>query len=545
MTSGIAAAAAAHDGPLLEISGLRVRYQSSGGQVIAVDGVDLTVGAGETVALVGESGSGKSTTALAVTGLLPAGARIVDGRVRVLGRDTVSLGERELRALRGRTVGFVPQDPGVSLNPVRRVGDQVAEVLRIHRIATGAAAWERALAALDRAGLPDPEVRARQYPYELSGGMRQRALIAMALVAGPALVVADEPTSALDATVQAQVLDHLAELTVRENLGLLLITHDLGIAADRADRVLVMSHGTVVESGPAAQVLARPEHPYTRRLVAAVPGRRPVRLAPPRPASDRPLLEVKGLTKDFPRPRGAGGAATLRAVDDVGFTVGRGEALALVGESGSGKSTTARLVLRLERPTAGAVRVDGVDLAGLSGGELRRLRRRMQVVQQNPYATLDPRFPVRRLVEEPLRAFPTGNRAERRAEVARLLDLVALPQSVMERRPAELSGGQVQRVAIARALALRPDLLVCDEPVSALDVSIQAQILDLLVRLQEELGLCYLFITHDLAVARDLCHRVAVMHRGRLVEAGPLDRVFDTPEHPYTRELLASVPGTR
>jgi peptide/nickel transport system ATP-binding protein len=561
--------------PLLEVRGLRVEYTGAEGPVTAVDGVALTVARGETVAVVGESGSGKSTTALAVTRLLPSTARITDGSVRFRGTDLATLTDGELRPLRGRAIGFVPQDPGVALNPVQRVGDQIAEVLRIHRIAKGAEAHAEAVAALARAGVPEPASRALQFPHQLSGGMRQRVLIAMALVAGPDLVVADEPTSGLDVTVQRRVLDHLEELTRDQGIALLLITHDLGVAADRADRVVVMSEGRVVESGPTRQVLEQPEHPYTRRLMAAAPGW--TRITPatasttgsttgsatasatasttasspaPAPAAPAaagvpPLLQVTGLTRDFELPRGSGPNRTLRAVDGVGFTLDRGEALALVGESGSGKSTTARLVLRLDRPTSGTVSFDGVDLASLNRAGLRDSRRRMQIVYQNPFASLDPRFTVRRIVEEPLRAFRVGNRAERRAEAAELLDLVALPERFLERRPAELSGGQRQRVAIARALALRPDLLVCDEPVSALDVSVQAQILDLLARLRTELGLSYLFITHDLAVARQLCNRVAVLRDGRLVETGPTEQVFAEPAHAYTRELLDAVPGGR
>ncbi|MFC8450410.1 dipeptide ABC transporter ATP-binding protein [Kitasatospora sp. NPDC057223] len=541
--------------PVLEIRGLRVVYHGSRGPVVAVDGVDLSVARGETVAVVGESGSGKSTTALAVTRLLPAAARVEGGEIRFGGQDLARLDEAGLRALRGRAIGFVPQDPAVALNPLRRVGDQVAEVLRIHGIARGAQAHERAVEALGLAGVSEPALRARQYPHQLSGGMRQRVLIAMAFVAGPELIIADEPTSALDVTVQRQVLDHLEGLTRELGIAMLLITHDLGVAADRAQRVVVMTGGRVVESGPTGQVLEQPAHPYTRKLMAAVPGAgrtRPARPAPPAgaPAAGpspvgAPLLDVRGLTKDFALPRGAGRGGVLRAVDGVGFTLARGEALALVGESGSGKSTTARMVMRLEEPSSGTVRLDGVDLGALRGAELRRMRRRMQIVYQNPFSSLDPRFTVRRIVEEPLRAFRVGDRAARRARAAELLDLVALPESHLERRPAELSGGQRQRVAIARALALNPDLLVCDEPVSALDVSVQAQILDLMDRLRADLGLSYLFITHDLAVARQLCDRVAVMRSGRLLETGPTARIFAEPEHEYTRELLAAVPGGR
>jgi peptide/nickel transport system ATP-binding protein len=541
--------------PVLRVRGLRVGYRRAAGRSYAVDGVDLDVGRGEVVALVGESGSGKTTAALAVTRLLPAAARVSAGEILFKGRDLAALDDAALCAVRGRAIGFIPQDPAVALNPVHRIGDQVAEVLRIHGLARGEQARQAALDALSRAEVPESGLRAGQYPHQLSGGTLQRVLIAIALAGSPELIIADEPTSALDVTVQRRVLDHLEELGRELGIALLLITHDLAVARDRAHRVVVMSEGRVVESGPAAQVLDDPQHPYTRRLVAAVPGWPGVAAAPVRrsvvvtepdgESAASPLLEVRGLAKEFAPPRGTAPSHPLRAVDGIDFTLARGEALALVGESGSGKSTTARLVVRLERPTAGSILFDGTDLAALDPARMRALRRRMQLVYQNPFASLDPRFTVRRIVEEPLRAFRLGGRSERRARSAELLDLVALPSYLLDRRPAQLSGGQRQRVAIARALALHPDLLVCDEPVSALDVSVQAQILDLLARLQRELGLSYLFITHDLAVARQVCSRVAVMRAGRIVETGPTERVLTAPEHDYTRELVAAVPGRR
>ncbi|MFE2864846.1 dipeptide ABC transporter ATP-binding protein [Embleya sp. NPDC059259] len=537
------------DGPLLEIRGLRVSYRTSNGPVDAVTSADLTVGAGEVVAVVGESGSGKSTTAHAIVGLLPSGGRVGAGRVLFEGRDLLALRERELRAVRGRSIGFIPQDPMVSLNPVRRIGDQVAEALIVHGLASGKAAAERAVAALGEAGLSEPGLRARQFPHELSGGMRQRVLIAIALACRPRLVIADEPTSALDVTVQRQILDHVDELTHAHGTAMLLITHDLGVAADRARRVVVMSGGTVVEQGPAARILTDPEHPYTRRLIAAAPSLTS-RRARPRPVREpvpraEPLLTVTGLVKEFALPRTKEGARTLRAVDDVSFTVRRGETFALVGESGSGKSTTVRMILGLEAPTAGRILIEGRDATRPGRAELRALRRRMQLVYQNPYASLDPRFTVSEIVEEPLRAYRVGSRAQQRARAAALVDQVALPEGVLRRKPAELSGGQRQRVAIARALALEPDLLVCDEPVSALDVSVQAQILELLGGLQDELGVGYLFISHDLAVVRQIADRVGVLRAGRLVEKGSCEQVLSAPTHPYTRELIAAIPGRR
>ncbi|WP_424534062.1 dipeptide ABC transporter ATP-binding protein [Sphaerisporangium viridialbum] len=537
---------------LLEISDLAVSYRSRSGVVHAVDGVDLTVRAGEIVAVVGESGSGKSTTAHAVIGLLPGTGRIDAGRIRFGGRDLAGLSERELRLVRGAQIGLIPQDPTVSLNPVQRIGDQVAEVLRLHGLADRRSAPLDAVDLLERAGLPDPAVRARQYPHELSGGMRQRVLIAMAIAAKPKLIIADEPTSALDVTVQRLILDHIQSLTEALGTAVLLVTHDLGIAADRAQRIVVMSRGRVVEAGPARQILDQPSHPYTRELLRSAPSLAVARpAAPPRPApgraaADRPLVTVENLAKEFPLPRVAGGGArSVRAVHDVSFSINRGETFALVGESGSGKSTTARLVLRLVEPSAGRISFDGMEITRARGEALRRLRRRAQLIYQNPYASLDPRFPISEVITEPLRVFRVGDRASRRARARELVDRVALPASVLDRRPAELSGGQRQRVAIARALALSPDLVVCDEPVSALDVSVQAQVLELLAELQAATGVAYLFISHDLAVVRQIAHRVAVMRAGRIVEIGTTGELFDRPNHAYTRELLAAIPGGR
>ncbi|MGW2714025.1 ATP-binding cassette domain-containing protein, partial [Streptomyces sp. NPDC001356] len=517
--------AVSQDTPVLRITDLRVGYRTAAGTRTAVDGLDLTAAPGRITAVVGESGSGKSTTAHAVIGLLPPGGRVEHGSVRLEGEELTGLSERAWRDVRGRRIGFVPQDPGVSLDPVKPVGRQVAEVLRVHHLATGRGAAQRAVDLLAAAGLPDPARRSRQYPHELSGGMRQRVLIAMATAARPRLLVADEPTSALDVTVQRQILDHLEALAADTGTAVLLITHDLGVVADRAQHVVVMSRARVVEAGPTREVLADPRHPYTRRLLADVPrltprarpatpsappaeatslprpspgpapGPRPAPLsgsAPPvpgpgpasaaGPSGDAPdpgvLLRVRGLTLSFPL-RGPGPRRRHLAVDGVGFDIPRGRTLGLVGESGSGKSTTARLVLGLERPEAGTVELDGVDVTAVRGAARRRLHRRVQLVHQNPYASLNPRFTVEELLTEPLRNHRVGDRAQRAATVRRLLDDVALPADVLRRRAAELSGGQRQRVAIARALALGPELLVCDEPVSALDVTVQARILEL------------------------------------------------------------------
>ncbi|MBD2892234.1 putative ABC transporter ATP-binding protein [Actinomadura sp. RB99] len=556
---------------LLEVEDLAVRYRTRRSAVRAVESASFAVGEGETVAIVGESGSGKSTTAYALLGLLPRSARVVRGRIGFDGRDLAGLPERRWRELRGREIALIPQDPGTSLNPVQRVGAQVAEALRLSGGADRRTARARTLELLADAGLPDPEVQARQYPSQLSGGMRQRALIAIAIAARPRLIVADEPTSALDVTVQRRILDHIGALVRESGTGMLLITHDLGVAAERADRVLVMRSGAIVEQGTPGEVLSDPRDPYTRSLIDAAPGlartprRHRVRLtaipggapgdpfAEPRPARppetgdgpDAPVLRVEDLVKEFRPPRAGGRAAAIRAVDGVSFTIPRGRTYGLVGESGSGKSTTARLILRLADPTGGRVFLGQEDITGTRGSAQRLLRRRMQIVQQNPFASLDPRRSVEQIVTDPLTSFGLGSRARRRGRARELVDLVALPASVLGRRPAELSGGQRQRVAIARALVLNPELVVCDEPVSALDVSVQAQILDLLAALQAELGVSYLFISHDLAVVRHIADEVGVLHRGRLVESGPTEEIFAAARHGHTRELLDAIPGRR
>lgn len=536
--------------PLLEVRDLRIDYTSARTTINAVRGINFHVDAGETVAVVGESGSGKSTTAAALVRLLPRAASITGGSITFAGTDVLKSGARAARAVLGRRIGYVPQDPSVSLNPVMRIGDQVAEVLQIHKLADRRTAQISAIEALTAAGIDRPEERARQYPHELSGGQRQRVLIAIAVAARPALIVADEPTSALDVTVQRRILDHLGTLTRELGASVLLVTHDLGVAADRADRILVLSRGELVEHGTPAEILDAPQHSYTRSLISAAPSLRTnggaflTRARTEGTETARlgaPLLEARELVKDF----GAGrrGTPSQPAVDEVSLTIHRGRTLSLVGESGSGKTTTARLVLRLVEPTSGSIMFDGADITALRGEPLRQLRRRIQVVYQNPFASLDPRLSIGQLVVEPMHSLAIGTRGERRARAAELLDLVGLPASYARRRPAELSGGQRQRVAIARALSVSPELVVLDEPVSALDVRVQAQILSLLVSLQAELGVAYLFISHDLAVVRQVSHEVGVMSRGRLVELGPSEQIFDSPRHEYTRELLDAIPG--
>ncbi|PXW31354.1 UNVERIFIED_CONTAM: peptide/nickel transport system ATP-binding protein [Williamsia faeni] len=531
--------------PLLRLSGLRVQYGSGPDVVTAVDGIDLDVARGEVVAIVGESGSGKSTTAQAVIGLLSGTGKITSGTVTFNGDRIDNASDRALEKIRGAHIGLVPQDPTTSLNPVTRIGEQVGEVLRIHGRANRRTAAVEALRILTEAGLDHPELRVRQYPQDLSGGQRQRVLIGIALACEPELIIADEPTSALDVTVQRRILDHLDERIAATGAAVLLITHDLGVAADRADRIVVMSDGRIVETGTAHQVLTNPQHEYTQKLLAAAPSMTAVSgvaTRKPRTAAEGPaLLSVRNLTKTFRIGRGA----ALTAVNDVTFDVPRGQTFSLVGESGSGKSTTARIAARIETASSGVVEFDGAPITGLRGKDLRQLRRRVQLVHQNPYASLDPKLTIDKIVAEPLQAFGVGTSGERREKVRELLDQVALGDKYLSRHPAQLSGGQRQRVAIARALALNPQLVVLDEPVSALDVSVQAQILDLLARLQRDYDLSYLFISHDLAVVRQISDGVAVMRRGQIVETGPIADVFDNPQHEYTRELLDAIPGKK
>ncbi|WP_072803601.1 dipeptide ABC transporter ATP-binding protein [Rhodococcoides yunnanense] len=530
--------------PLLSVSGLSVRY---GSNARALDDVTFDVERGSMVAVVGESGSGKSTTALSIIGLLGRSAHVESGSIRYDGTELTSLDDRALRRLRGNAIGFVPQDPTVSLDPTQRIGAQIAEVLEIHGRARRTEAAARAVEILRAVGLTEPERRARQYPHELSGGMRQRVLIGMAWACEPQLIIADEPTSALDVTVQRQVLDRLDTLRLDRGTAILLVTHDLAVAADRADHLVVMSEGRVVEQGPTDAVLGDPQHEYTKKLLSTVPSEKAAfALGSARSATNAdPIVVAESLVKKFDAVDPAGGRTRVTAVDDVSFSIGRGRTFALVGESGSGKSTTARLITNLDSPTSGTVTFDGTDTGALGAGELRLLRRRFQLIQQNPYSSLSPRWSLAKIIEEPLRAFGVGSRTERAARSRELLDQVGLPSSFASRRAGELSGGQRQRVAIARALALRPDLIVCDEPISALDVSVQAQILDLLAELQRELEVSYLFISHDLSVVRLIADDVAVMQAGRIVEHGPVADVFDSPAHEYTAALIDAIPGRR
>lgn len=570
--------------PVLSIRDLSVSFNTGTREVQAVKHVSIDVLPGQTVAVVGESGSGKSTTAAAINRLLPGTGKLTSGEVWFDGVDLATLSEREMQAIRGAGIGLVPQDPMSNLNPLMRIGAQVAEALEVHGVASGAAARAQVIELLTMVGIPDPEHRVNQYPHEFSGGMRQRVLIAMGLACRPKLLIADEPTSALDVTVQRRILDQLDQLTAEMGTSVFLITHDLGLAAERADKIVVMLRGEIVEFGQADEILANPQHAYTKQLLQAAPSLSSISMVSAVNARQIPvsvgagpvgatsvgavsvaavsvidgatdvdelpeagsLVEVRDLTKVFTiRAAGTGVASQFTAVDQVSFGIPRGRTVSIVGESGSGKSTTANLILGLEPITSGNILFDGADMASLGKRELFAFRRRVQPVFQNPYASLDPRYTVEESIAEPLRVHKVGTKHTRRAMVAQLLDQVALPAAMAERLPHELSGGQRQRVAIARALALSPELVVLDEAVSALDVLVQAQILDLLAGLQRELGLSYLFISHDLAVVRMISHEVHVMQRGRIVESGTPAEIFENAQADYTRELLDAIPGAR
>ncbi|WP_262105191.1 ABC transporter ATP-binding protein [Arthrobacter sp. Marseille-P9274] len=551
--------------PLLEIRNLAVDFRTTYGEVSAVKDASFSLAEGQTLAIVGESGSGKSTTAMAAIGLLPRNGGVSSGSILFDGEELVGMPEQRMRRIRGRQIGLVPQDPMSNLNPVTRIGTQVAETLLVHGMATPRNVEAKVVEALEAAGLPDARERARQYPHEFSGGMRQRALIAIGLACRPRLLIADEPTSALDVTVQRTILDQIDRMTEELGTAVLLITHDLGLAAERAEQLVVMHRGMVVETGPAEQLLEDPRHPYTRSLVKAAPSVAAVRLQPGAYAAGtdertshaeedfaaKPdavsmardadnIVELRNLTKAY---KIRGREDDFYAARNVTLEVPRGRTVAIVGESGSGKTTTARMLLKLIEPTSGSMTFDGMDVARLSKEQLRDFRQRVQPVFQDPYSSLNPVFTIGRIIEEPLSTYKRGNAGERAARVRELMDQVALPHSMLRRYPSELSGGQRQRVAIARALALKPELLVCDEPVSALDVLVQAQILKLLGDLQAELGLSYLLISHDLAVVRLISDYVCVMKDGELVEAASSEEVFTNPRHPYTRRLLASIPG--
>jgi peptide/nickel transport system ATP-binding protein len=524
--------------PLLRIADLQVAYTLGRTRNLALQGVSFDVGPGEKVAVVGESGSGKSTTAHAVMRLLPSGGAVTAGSITLNGRELTTLRERQMRAIRGGQLGLIPQDPMSSLNPLTRIGKQLKETLKIHgrMVADGE---EQVIRLLEQAGLPAERVK-EQYPHQLSGGMRQRVLIASALACLPSLVIADEPTSALDVTVQRQILDRIDRISAETGASVLFITHDLAVAGDRADRIVVMKGGRVVETGTVDEILGNPSEEYTRRLLASAPSLSSTILFAAAPKNPRPerVISVKGLRKVF-----TSHGEEHVAVADSSFEINRGETLAIVGESGSGKSTTARLLLRLERADTGTIMLNGTDISRLRGDRLRPHRREMQMVYQNPFGSLSPRLKVGEIVAEPLRIHGLANSVKRSQLARDLLEQVSLDPALAERRAAQLSGGQRQRVAVARALALEPSLIVCDEPVSALDVTVQAQILELLARIQRERKVAYLFISHDLSVVRQIAHRVLVMNKGQVVEAGVTADVFASPRAEYTRTLLSAIPG--
>jgi peptide/nickel transport system ATP-binding protein len=601
--------------PLLDIEGLHTEIRRRKDSVRPVDGVSLTVAQGETVGLVGESGCGKTMTAMSVLRLLPPGGRITAGSIRMNGTDLVPLSANEMRKIRGRDIAMVFQDPMTSLNPTMTIGRQIAGPVRVHLGLSPAAALRRAEEVLGLVGVPRPAERIDDYPHQLSGGLRQRAMIAMALACEPRLLIADEPTTALDVTIQAQILQLLDDLIERLNMGLLLVTHDMGVIAGRADRVLVMYAGRIVEASATDGLFSGPRHPYTEALLRsiprldqaadeqlqAIPGRPPdlsnppagCRFAPrcrfatqecrdtepvldgrdpahsfacfhPRPAEPEtavraiqragsgetpagrqaPLLELADVHKEFGVHAGVlqRKVASVKAVSGVSFAVAAGETFGLVGESGCGKTTIGRLIATLERADSGSVRFEGSDLGSLSGRRLRQARRQVQLMFQDSYASLDPRMQVGSSIREPLLIQHVGTRATRKATVDDLLDKVGLPRSAARRYPHEFSGGQRQRIGLARALALSPRLVVADEPVSALDVSIQAQVLNLMKSLQADFGLTLIVISHDLSVVRYLADRIGVMYLGKLVEAGPATEIYTRPAHPYTASLLEAVP---
>ncbi|GKX46883.1 dipeptide ABC transporter ATP-binding protein [Pectobacterium carotovorum] len=546
--------------PLLRVENLSVTFPSPSGPVRSVKNLSFQVNAGEILALVGESGSGKSVTARTLVGLSGEGVDVQANAIELTRHDGSLcdlryLTDRDWRVIRGREIGFVLQDALVSLDPLRKIGQEVAEPILTHRLLPREQIPARVAELLTKAGIPDPENRAAQYPHELSGGLRQRALIASALAAGPQLLIADEPTTALDATVQKQVLKVFTALA-QAGHGVLLITHDLAVVADVADRVIVMQHGALVEGGEARQLLSAPTHPYTRKLLAAIPtastrgkwlaGVEPLQsgiapsaasLAANHASTDAIALTADRIAVSFKRPDGS----RMQAVNQVSLQIKRGETLGIVGESGSGKTTLGKVILALQKPDSGEVRLADHAWSTLTERERRPLRARIQTITQDPLSSFDPQFTVAQILNQPLRLRRDLSDDEKQRRILTLLEYVGLTPDLLTRRPTALSGGQRQRVSIAQALASDPEILICDEPVSALDVTTQAQVLDLLVALQRQLGLTMLFISHDLGVVQHMSHRIAVMKDGDIVETGPVEQIFNQPQHPYTRLLLSTV----
>ncbi|MCT4558904.1 MAG: ABC transporter ATP-binding protein [Pelagimonas sp.] len=552
--------------PIAKIEQLRVEFQTKDGPVVGVEDVSFEINSGETVCVVGESGSGKSVSSLSLMRLIEYGGGDIAGGRLLFDRkegEQINLAETEqslMRTIRGNEIGMIFQEPMTALNPVFTVGRQLTEGLRVHRGMSKADATAEALELLRQVRIPEPERRLAQYPHELSGGMRQRVVIAMALACKPRLLIADEPTTALDVTIQAEILALMDRLKRETGTAVMFITHDMAVVAQMADRVVVMFRGNKVEEGTVEEIFENPQHPYTKALLAAVPKLGEMRGKDlPEPmklvgredhptesikGSDEVLLKVDGLTTRFPVKGGffRRTVANVHAVEDVSFSLNRGQTLSLVGESGCGKSTAGRSILRLVEPMAGRVEFDGVDVLGLNPKDLHSTRQQMQMIFQDPFASLNPQLQLADQVAEPLNNYKIDTGDAIMDHVAQLFDRVELPRSFMRRYPHELSGGQRQRIAIARALALRPKLIVADEAVSALDVSVQAQVINLMMELQAELGLGYLFISHDMAVVERVSHHVGVMYLGRIVELGPRRAVFENPQHPYTQALMKAVP---
>ncbi len=545
--------------PVLSVSDLRVSFRTTDGWTPIVHGLSFDVAAGSTLAMVGGSGSGKSVTALATMRLLPPARSRVTGEVKLNGRSLLDLPESAMCALRGNEIGMIFQEPMTSLNPTLRIGFQISEVLRRHRGMSAAQAQAESIRLLERVQIPAAKARFHDFPHLMSGGMRQRVMIAMALACRPKVLIADEPTTALDVTVQAQILDLLRTLQQEDGLGILFITHDLGVVAEIADEIIVMQHGEAVDRGTAQAIFTQSRHPYTRALLAAAPrigsmagksspeglGAVPESTAAEDIAvAGKPILEVQNLTKRFDVRKGMWGKVTGRvhAVENISFDIRAGETLSLVGESGSGKSTTGRCLIGLTRPSSGTIAMHGQDPSGVEGVKTIKFHNRMQMVFQDPYASLNPRMRISDSIAEPLVVQGRMGRREIDARVDGLLESVGLSSGMRDRFPHEFSGGQRQRICIARALSMRPDLLIADEAVSALDVSIKAQIIDLMLDLQRKMKLAFLFISHDMAVVERISHRVAVMYLGEIVEIGDRASVFGRPQHPYTKRLLAAVP---
>ncbi|BAB52609.1 ABC transporter ATP-binding protein [Mesorhizobium japonicum] len=553
--------------PILSVSHLVTSFRVGGRWNPVVNDVSFEIGAEETVAVVGESGSGKSVTALSIMRLNPERLSEIKGSIKLEGKELLTLPDAEMRRIRGNEIAMIFQEPMTSLNPVLTIGFQIAEALILHRGLSRSEAETESIRLLDKVRIPAAKARLHEYPDRFSGGMRQRVMIAMALACQPKLLIADEPTTALDVTIQAQILELIKELQEEEGMSVLFITHDMGVVAEIADRTVVMYNGQVVEAAPTENIFNSPDHPYTRSLLSAVPklgsmkGRRrpmrfpvvdratgqsdvPAEVPDTTKEAERPVLEVAGLTKRFEIRSGLFSSVKGRvhAVENVSFSVKSGETLALVGESGCGKSTTGRAVMRLTEPLSGSILLDGVDFLNLSQHELRKQRSRMQMIFQDPFASLNPRMNVGTAIVEPLLINNLASRSEARDKVADLLQRVGLSPDMVNRFPHEFSGGQRQRICIARALALEPRLIVADEAVSALDVSVKAQVVNLMLDLQARMGLAYLFISHDMAVVERVSHRVAVMYLGEIVEIGPREAIFQNPQHPYTKRLLAAVP---